>query len=443
MTDGQTIYALSSGGGKAGIAVIRVSGAETSGLLRSMCGRLPSPRRASLCAIRERSGGEVIDRGIVLWFPGPESFTGEDSAEFHVHGGRAVVAKMLDAVGLFPGMRLADPGEFTLRAFRGGRLDLVEAEGLGDLVNAETELQRRQALRGVSGQVSAELGRWRQEVLAIRARVEAAVDFVEEEGVADAARTDAVERTLQVVGQIKRALENSRKGTVIREGIRVVIVGPPNAGKSSLLNFLAGREAAIVSAVPGTTRDVIEVFLDIGGLPVVFKDTAGLRDGSQDEIEKVGMAKALQEAASAQIVIWLSENGDAPPPDVLLDSDPIWIQNKCDMPQSHSRLFRNDPHFLVSVQRGDGMAGFMEGLRRRITDAYATEEPAMIIRTRQKHCLDDALKHLEQAKQIGFSQLELQAEELRAAGDALGRLTGKINPEEVLGEIFSAFCIGK
>ena len=442
MTPRDTIYALSSGAGTAGIAVIRISGPSVQQILLGLCGKVPAPRRAAFLAIRDQRTGDLIDRGIVLWFPAPASFSGEDSAEFQVHGSRAVIDALFRAFSAYPDVRAAEAGEFTLRAFHNGRLDLIEVEGLGDLLTARTDAQRRQALQQSGPALRAVFESWRQDILALWARAEAVVDFVDEAGVSEAAQAEISDRLSGLIVKIDDAIRGASRGEAIRDGIRVVIAGPPNAGKSSLLNFLARREAAIVSAQPGTTRDVIEVMLDIEGLPVIFSDTAGLRDETSDEIEQIGMARTRREVEQADILVWLTEPGGKPP-QALIDSSPIWVENKSDLPSNKSRLSRNDPDYLISVRSGDGMAKFLDALKARIVASFGGWEPAMITRARQRECLETALQRLESARnQPGFA-IELQAEDLRAAADAIGRLTGKINAEDVLGEIFSAFCVGK
>jgi tRNA modification GTPase len=284
---------------------------------------------------------------------------------------------------------------------------------------------------------------WRRELLELRARAEAVVDFADEAGVSEAAQKEIGARLQGLIEKVDAAVKSAARGEAIREGIRVVIAGPPNAGKSSLLNVLAGREAAIVSSLPGTTRDVIEVSLDMGGLPVVFSDTAGLHDETHDEIERIGMARARRALGMADIVVWLTEPGSQSPPPDMIDSSPLWVENKCDLAKTESRLLRNDPHYRISVLSGEGMTAFLDGLRSRIVEEFDASEPAMIVRARQRECLDVALERLKSAENQHFSAIELLAEDLRAAADAIGRLTGKINVEEVLGEIFAEFCIGK
>src|SRR6185369_5121071 len=306
MKEADTIFAISSGAGLSGVCVIRVSGPESFNAAGKLVGRLPGRRRAGLRKLRNPTSGEVIDRGIVITFAGPRSFTGEDICEFHVHGGRAVQGAMLDALGVLPGLRAAEAGEFTRRAVRNGRLDLLAAEGLGDLIQARTEGQRRQALHHSLGKASSVIEDWRHRLIAILGRVEAAVDFIEEPQGAEDALGVATESLKSLVAEMREALTVARRGAAIREGVRVVLAGPPNVGKSSLLNVLARREAAIVSAIPGTTRDVIEVMIELAGIPVIVSDTAGLRDGSGDEIETAGMERTRRELKAADIIVWVT-----------------------------------------------------------------------------------------------------------------------------------------
>jgi tRNA modification GTPase len=443
MSDSDTIYAVSTGHGTAAIAAIRLSGKATPQLLANLCGGIPSARQAKLARIIDPRTQELLDRGLVLWFPAPASFTGEDCAELHLHGGRAVVSGVLDAIGSFAGTRAAEPGEFTLRAFKNGKLNLVEVEGLADLLAAKTASQRRQALAETDQTLRVRLETWYGELLALRARIEAAIDFVDEAGVAEAALRDVGSRIDRLSESVEKALLGSLQGEAICEGIRVVIAGPPNAGKSSLLNLLAGREAAIVSSIPGTTRDTIEVMLDMGGLPVIFTDTAGLRDDVEDEVEKIGITRARHEASRAHVVIWLTENDREAPPSSLSDSDPIWVQNKSDLPQSQSGLLRNDPHYRISIKTGNGVEDFLAALRRRVSGEFNQGESAAFVHARQRECLLQLASALGMAKARDHFALELVADDLRSAGDALARLTGKMDVEEVLGEIFSSFCIGK
>ncbi len=412
-------------------------------VVEALCGGLPEPRRAVLRTLRRPEDGEDIDSGLVLWFPRPGSFTGEDCAEFQVHGSRAVVDAVLRSLSSCPGCRMAEPGEFALRAFRNGRLDLTEVEGLADLVAAKTEAQRRQALRVSSGGLRTLAEQWSRDLLRLRARVEATVDFIDEAGVADAARAEIAGRLAELCSEVEAALAGARIAETIRDGIKVVIAGPPNAGKSSLLNYLARRDAAIVSSIPGTTRDVIEVSMDVGGLPVIFTDTAGLRTESTDEIEQIGMSRTRRELEVADLVIWLTAPDARGRPGREIDSHTLWVENKADLPNSQSGLHRNKWHYRVSLKSGEGLGNFMDGLTARLKAIFGSAQPGVVVRARQRECLTLLLTHLRAALAVDDSAPELLAEELRAGADALGRLTGKLNVEDVLGEIFAAFCIGK
>jgi tRNA modification GTPase len=440
-----TIVAPASGPGRAAIAVIRISGPRTRDVLEALCGGVPPARRASLRDI----GVPVIDRGLVLWFPGPASFTGEDMAELHVHGSRAVIRAAIDAVLSLAGTRLAEPGEFARRAFETGKLDLTEVEGLADLVQAETEAQRRQALAQSQGALRALYESWRDELLRAQALIEAGLDFADEgDVIADVSlKADAI------VGDLHAAIARhlaERGGELLRDGLRVVIAGPPNAGKSSLLNALAKRDVAIVSEEAGTTRDVIEVHLDLGGVPVMLIDTAGLRE-AEGRVEAEGIKRALARAGDADLVLWLVDAtapcwdvpaGLAPDKSGQIRATPVQIRvlNKIDLAPDAGA---GREAVRVSAKTGDGVDTLIENLAEKA--ALATETGAgapLLTRTRHRVELEAAQAALER---FGVPQLspELKAEELRLAARHLGRLTGRIDVEEVLGAIFAEFCIGK
>ncbi len=306
MSADDTIFALSSGAGMAGIAVLRISGAKAGSVLRSLAGVIPVARNAMTVKLCDPASGDLVDQAIILWMPSPRSFTGEDVAELHVHGSRAVIAELLTILGGMAGLRVAEAGEFSRRAFRNGRMDLVEAEGLGDLIQSRTAAQKRQALQHMTGTASRDYERWRSLLIACLGRVEASVDFVEEEDIAASALFGVRERLIQLRNELETAIEDAERGRAIREGVKVVFAGAPNTGKSSLLNRIARREAAIVSEIAGTTRDVIEVPLDLGGVPVILTDTAGLRFGSDDPIERIGMERAEAEIRHADLTIWVT-----------------------------------------------------------------------------------------------------------------------------------------
>ncbi|MDX2263345.1 MAG: tRNA uridine-5-carboxymethylaminomethyl(34) synthesis GTPase MnmE [Hyphomicrobiales bacterium] len=428
-----TIYALSSAPGRAGVAVFRVSGPGARRVVEAMCGASPKPRRASLRKLRHPVSRETLDRGLVLWLPGPASFTGEDMAELHTHGGKAVVTAVLEAFAA-AGLRPAEAGEFTRRAFENGRFDLTEAEGLADLIDAETEEQRVQALRQADGALREALEGWRHGILQAQAALEAAIDFSDEADVPAQAVSTARGIVERLKSEIDARLADGRRGEILRDGLRVVIAGPPNAGKSSLLNALAGRDAAIVSETAGTTRDVIEVRLDLGGFPVIVSDTAGIRE-ADDAVELEGVRRARAAARAADVVVWLSPVDAPQQPPASLSGATVWmVASKIDLGPKHDDG--------VSVVTGEGL----QLLAQRLTLAAhqpRDEAPALITRARHRREIEAARRALDDFQMGDPDAVELRAEDLRAAAFALGRLTGRVDVEHVLGEIFSQFCIGK
>ncbi len=473
-----TIYALSTAQGRAGIAVIRVSGKATLGTLGALCeGGTPEPRMATVRVLRDPQSGQILDRALVLWFPGPASFTGEDVAEFHVHGGRAVIAGVLDALGGL-GLKLAERGEFTRRAFENGKLDLTEAEGLSDLIHAETAAQRDQALLQSGGALRERYEGWRASLLRAMAYVEASLDFSDEGDIAEGAFNEALPVVRALIVELKRALADGRRGEILREGIRVAIVGAPNVGKSSLLNALAGREAAIVFDEPGTTRDIIEVALDLDGFPFVLHDTAGLRD-TPSAVEREGIRRALSAAADADVVVVMEDACLARPPHSV--SLPTWredpripaagsysvpsplgekdrmrgdlsvprliltVLNKVDLlPEPKpARLSRET--ILISTKTGEGLDALKAALVSFARKTFVAAETPLITRARHRQEIERARAALASflACAEASDHPELAAEHLREAADALGRLTGRLDVEDVLGQIFSEFCVGK
>ena len=435
---GDTIVAHASGAGPAAIAVVRVSGPATREVLEALAGGVPEPRHATLRDIGPPHCS-LLDRGLVLWFPAPASFTGEDMAELQLHGSRAVIGELIEAVLSLPGTRLAEPGEFAHRAFANGKLDLRQIEGLADLINAETRCQREQALLQSQGFASARYEAWRLSLLRAQALVEAELDFADEGdiGVGTARETRTIVDGL--LAEISAALKG--RGERLRDGVRIVIAGAPNAGKSSLMNALARRDVAIVSEEAGTTRDVIEVHLDLGGLPVILTDTAGLREAA-GKIEAEGVRRALARAEEADVVLWLVD-ATAPvwePPSALKAKACVVAVNKIDL-APEAGVGRNA--MPVSARTGQGLERVIAALEEQA--ALATESGAgSPLMTRARHRVElegarDALMH------FGDPSLspELKAEELRIAARHLGRLTGRIDVEEVLGAIFAEFCIGK
>ena len=430
-----TIFALSSGHLPSGVAVIRLSGPHVADAVIDIAGALPPPRRAVLRHIRGVDG--MIDRGLVLFFPGSASFTGEDCAEFHLHGGRAVVLAMLSALGQRPGCRQAEAGEFTRRSFINGKIDLTGAEGLADLIAADTEAQRQLALRNAEGGQQELYDGWRSRLLRARAMVEAELDFADEGDVPGSISGQAWADMDQLCEEIETHLAGFRHAEIVREGFRVVLVGAPNAGKSSLLNALAKRELAIVTDVPGTTRDLIETTLDLNGLKVLVTDTAGVRE-TNDSVERMGVERALAAARRADLVIELVEPGAKPVPG-LCDTVPIprlQVASKCDLPQSHNELDHS-----ISAKTGKGVDKLLDEIEARAR--AATNLSGNVVPTRIRHV--ELLRATKEnvSKALQLEMLELRAEQLRLASDFLGKITGTLDVEELLGTIFSQFCIGK
>ncbi|WP_271202117.1 tRNA uridine-5-carboxymethylaminomethyl(34) synthesis GTPase MnmE [Methylopila turkensis] len=433
-----TIVAVSTAPGKAAVAVLRLSGPQAGAALDAIAGGRPAPRVAAYRALRSPSAGELLDRGLALWFPGPASATGEDAAELHVHGGRAVVAAVLDAALALPGLRAAEPGEFARRAFLAGKLDLAEAEGLADLIDAETEAQRRQAARQSEGALSEVVDGWRERLVAAMALVEAGIDFVDEDDVPAAARQQAFEAVAELAETLRAALADTRAER-LRDGFRVAIVGAPNAGKSSLLNALARREVAIVTDAPGTTRDVVEVRLDLGGYPVLVADTAGLRDAA-DAAEREGVRRALVRAREADLVLWLRDASVAVPEPAPETGGWLWrVASKIDLVAAPS-----DADHGVSTASGAGVDALIAAIAEAARDALGGTEHAGLTRARHREALRAALDELDAVLGSWPSLAdELVAEGLRRAATDLGRIAGRVGVEDVLDRLFASFCIGK
>lgn len=430
MDDGATIFALSTGGLPSAIAIIRLSGPESGAVLKALTGRLSEPRRASLALIRDPDNGEPIDRALTLWFPGPDTVTGEDMAEFQIHGSRAVAAKMLETLGALPGLRAAEAGEFTRRAFMNGRMDLSETEGLGDLLAAETESQRRYALAMAEGGLAQRTAGWRDRLLMAEARLEAVLNFSDEEDVEESDEQFALDIAREVQCEIA-ALQAAPPAERIRDGIRVVLAGPPNAGKSTLFNALVAREAAIVSPSAGTTRDVIEAPVAMDGLAFLFSDTAGLR-AAADAIEDEGVRRARTISESADILIWLGEPGQAPEGRGVLIVHP-----RADEPGRESKP--GGAALAVSAKTGRGM----DALRARLLDdarALLPPRDGIALNQRQRQALVDTAAALEDA---AAGDWILLVESLRQARAALDRLCGQGGVEDMLDALFGRFCIGK
>jgi tRNA modification GTPase len=443
MTASDTIYALSSGIGRSAVAIMRISGCQSSALLGSIAGNLPPPRRLTLRTLKDSSTGELLDKAMVVWLPGPGSFTGEDCAELHLHGSPAILSAVMELLAKWPGARPAEPGEFTQRAFLNGKMDLVEIEGLADLLEARTAAQRRQAFRQMSGQASSVFESWRQQLLEIRASIEAVVDFAEEPGVAETAAPQ-IDRSIRALHQaILDEVGRSAGSELLRDGFRVVLAGHPNTGKSSLLNALARREAAIVSDMPGTTRDAIDVTLDLNGVPVIVTDTAGLRSDGADAVEREGMRRSRRHISGADLVLWVfsADVHGSDVPDSSIRPD-LLVQNKSDLAKE-SGLMRNDRAILTSCQTREGLEQLRIAMRNLLKDRYGDVESALFVSARQKQTAERSIRLLNDALDIGTDQLELKAESIRRATEEIARLTGKVDVEEWLGAIFSRFCIGK
>ncbi len=445
---GETIFAVSSGAGRAAVAVIRASGPDAGVALARLAGGLPAPRHAALRTLRRPADHAVLDRALVLWFPGPDSVTGEDVTEFHVHGGLAVVAALLDTLAAEPGLRPAEAGEFTRRAFDNGKLDLTEVEGLADLIAAETEAQRRQALRQYSGALRDLYEDWRARLLRMVVYAEADIDFAEE-----AIPPELAAENRRAAEALRRAvaahLADNRHGERLRDGVSVVVLGAPNAGKSSLVNMLARRDVAIVSAEPGTTRDAIEVRLDLGGYPATVIDTAGLREAA-GMVETEGIRRARARAADADLKLILFDATTWPDLDAascaLMDGDTIAVLTKMDL-AGRGHVLRDAPPAAfqcISVTSGEGLEGFLGALGAAVAMRARVAETPALTRMRHRVLLETCVGQLDAfLTHSDVAPAELAAEDLRLAARALGRLTGRIDVEDVLDSIFREFCIGK
>ncbi|HEX8444678.1 MAG TPA: tRNA uridine-5-carboxymethylaminomethyl(34) synthesis GTPase MnmE [Allosphingosinicella sp.] len=425
-----TIFALSSGQPPAAIAIVRLSGPAAASALETLAGLLPVPRTASLRTIAHPATGEPLDRAILLFFPGPDSATGEDIAELHLHGGRSVVAAVLDALGSINGLRSAQPGEFTRRAFENGRMDLAEAEGLADLLAAETQSQRRAALALAGGALSRRVEAWQDRLLQLAAAVESLLDFSDEGDVGDELPTSWTAALGSLTVELDQLLR-SPPAERLRDGIRVVIAGPPNAGKSSLLNWLAGRRAAITSAIAGTTRDLIEAPTAIGGAPFLLVDTAGLREGA-DAIEAEGVSLARASMAAADLILWLGDPHDCPDP-----ARSILVASKADLYPEPRRPLA-DIH--VSAETGEGMDALIALMVDR-GRALLPREGEVAVNARHRAALADCVCHLHSA--ANSTDLLIVSESLRLARASLDRITGRAGVEDMLDRLFSSFCIGK
>ena len=442
-----TIYALSTGPGVSGIAVIRISGLETANVVKSITNKeLPKPRVATLRKIKNINTHELIDEGIILWFPGPESYTGEDMAEIHVHGGKAVILAVQKEISKIKNCRLAEPGEFTKLAFQSGKINLLKAESIADLISAETEIQRLQAVKIMEGKSSKKFTDLREKLLKILSFVEAKIDFPEED-IPEENLKKIKKDSSEIFNEIKKILNDQKVGEVIREGFKIAIVGPANAGKSSLLNNLSNREVAIVSEIAGTTRDVVEAHLNIDGYPVIISDTAGIRD-SKNEIEKKGIKLSLKKAENAdlKLVVVDAKTVDLSPfLNDLLKDDAILVLNKSDLlkKEPNPKILRFN-HVLISLKDNHNIDKLILKIKNNLKNKFITEEEILITRERHRQHLVQCVDHLKNfINKNDKEDFDKAAEDLRLATRHLGMIVGKVDVEEILGSIFNEFCIGK
>ncbi|MFM9844111.1 MAG: tRNA uridine-5-carboxymethylaminomethyl(34) synthesis GTPase MnmE [Dongiaceae bacterium] len=440
---GDTIFAPATGAGNMAISVVRISGPKALDAIQLLSGGVVAkPRTLTLCNLHSQRNQVALDHCLVAMFPGPASFTGEDMAELHLHGGRAVLSAVVDELAGIPGLRPADAGEFTRRAFENGKLDLTAAEGIADLINADTEQQRRQALRQLAGALGRLYEGWRERLVRTLARLEAHIDFPE-----DNLPSELLQEVQGLASGLAREigthLADSRRGERLREGVSVAILGAPNSGKSSLLNYLAGRDAAIVSARAGTTRDVVEVRLDLGGYLVDLADTAGLRDAA-DEIEAEGVRRALQRAEAADINILLFDAAGLPEIDAgtvgLMDKRALPVVSRTDL-AAHGWSGKIEGAFPISVSNGQGLPELIAEIQKRVEAIAGAGEAPFLTRARHRHALEEAATALSGA--LAAEQPELIAEDLRLAVRSIGRITGRVDVEDILDVVFRDFCIGK
>jgi len=442
-----SIYALSSGPGISGIAVVRISGKETSRVIEILTGKnVPKPRVATLRKINKINTSELIDEGIILWFPGPESYTGEDMAEIQVHGSKAVVDALHSSISQIENCRLAEPGEFTKLAFQNGKINLLKAESIADLISSETEIQRQQAIKIMNGKSADQFNFLREKLLKILSHVEAKIDFPEED-LANNILDEIKNSSDEVIIKIKKILNDQKVGERIREGFKIAILGPTNAGKSSLMNHLSNRDVAIVSEIAGTTRDVIETHLNIDGYPVIISDTAGIRD-SKDEIEKKGIKLSLNRAEEADLKLVVVDAKNIDFTDVLkglLNENAILIINKSDLLKKDiDSEIKKINHVLISIKENENIDELILKIKNNLKNKFITSDDILITRERHRQHLQQCLEHLNNFNQKkDIEDFDKAAEDLRLATRHLGMIVGKVDVEEILGSIFDDFCIGK
>ena len=441
------IFALSSGPGKSGIAVIRITGEKTSDAIKILTKtKLPKPRVATLRKILRIDTQEIIDEGIVLWFPGPKSYTGQDLAEIHVHGSAAVINAIHHDLSNLDDLRLAEPGEFTKLAFQNGKINLLEAESIADLISSETEIQRQQAIKIMNGKSADQFNFLREKLLKILSHVEAKIDFPDED-LPNNILDEIKNYSNDVIQKIEKILNDQKVGERIREGFKIAILGPTNAGKSSLINHLSNRDVAIVSEIAGTTRDVIETHLSIDGYPVIISDTAGIRD-SKDEIEKKGIKLSLNRAEEADLKLVVVDAKSLDFNDVLkglLDENAILVINKSDLLEKEIDLeIKNINHVLISIKDNKNIDELISKIKNNLKNKFITSDDILITRERHRQHLEQCLNHLKNFNQKReIEDFDKAAEDLRLATRHLGMIVGKVDVEEILGNIFKEFCIGK
>jgi len=442
-----TIYALSTGPGISGIAIIRVSGPDTSEVIKKLTqNNLPEKKKATLRKINKINTSELIDEGIILWFPGPESYTGEDMAEFHIHGSKAVIEALHSSISQVENCRLAEPGEFTKLAFQNGKINLLKAESIADLISSETEIQRQQAIKIMNGKSANKFNELREKLLKILSHIEAKIDFPDEDLPVNILK-NIKKISKEVILNIKKILDDQKVGERIREGFKIAIVGPTNAGKSSLLNHLANRDAAIVSEIAGTTRDIIETHLNIDGYPVVVSDTAGIRE-SKNEIEKKGIKLALKKAEDADLKLIVIDVKTLNFKGVLrdlMDENAILVINKSDLLNEDFNLeIKNFEHVLISVKKNLNIEDLILKIKNKLKNKFITSEDILITRERHRQHLEQSLNYLNNFQEKNDAEdFDKAAEDLRLATRHLGMIVGKVDVEEILGSIFNDFCIGK
>ena len=442
-----TIYALSTGPGVSGVAIIRISGPQASNIIKSLTSKkIPPPRVATLRKINNINTSELIDEGIIIWFPGPHSYTGEDMAEIHIHGGKSVILAVQKEISKIQNCRLAEPGEFTKLAFQNGKINLLKAESIADLISAETEIQRLQALKIMEGKSSEKFNELREKLLKLLSFVEAKIDFPDEDLPEDNIKTLKKDSN-DVLNKIKKILDDQKVGEIIREGFKIAIIGPTNAGKSSLLNNLSNREVAIVSEIAGTTRDVVETHLNLDGYPVIISDTAGIRD-SKDEIEKKGIKLSLKKAENADLKLVVVDAKNVDFSDFLTDiikKNAILVVNKSDLLKGEldPKILEID-HVLISLKKNLNIDKLISKIKDKLKNKFISNEDILITRERHRQHLIQCVEHLEDfLDKNEIKDFDKAAEDLRLATRHLGMIVGKVDVEEILGSIFNDFCIGK